>query len=338
MRKARMRGPLLASASVALLFALAASAAAAEICDRNYPVLGPVQLKPSYIDKRGSVPDEENRAENDVALAPLRRMLNDLSDAADQYENEGDERIRACAMAVLREWAEAGALTPTNFSSRGEPARSFALSTLAVAYLKLGGRTRPDPVVETWLAQLADAGIAYAGDRRARWKANDRNIDYWIGFGVGMIGWILDRKDYLDFAFRIYREGIGTLTADGMLPREVARGSLALRYHSLAAGPLLGIARLGSAEGIDLYEENDSGVCRLVRQYRASASDPGALAKAAGADQAPMRRDVYWMALAKPCVGVKVSARPDAYESVRFAGEVADLDRLLPGQPPAAAN
>jgi poly(beta-D-mannuronate) lyase len=46
---------------------------------------------------------------------------------------------------------------------------------------------------------------------------------------------------------------VGEIQASGVLMREMARAGMALHYHLYALAPLIMIAELGEANGMDLY-------------------------------------------------------------------------------------
>ncbi len=60
---------------------------------------------------------------------------------------------------------------------------------------------------------------------------------------------------------------------------------MALGYHSFALSPLLLIAELGLANGIDLYAQDNRALERLARFIVTNARDTSAVAKLAGAKQ-----------------------------------------------------
>jgi poly(beta-D-mannuronate) lyase len=67
--------------------------------------------------------------------------------------------------------------------------------------------------------------------------------------------------------------------------REMARAGMALHYHLYALAPLIMIAELGEANGMDLYAENKGAIHRLVTISEAGLKDPGIFKKATGVEQ-----------------------------------------------------
>lgn len=62
---------------------------------------------------------------------------------------------------------------------------------------------------------------------------------------------------------------------------------MALHYHLFAAAPLVILAELGEANGVDLYGENHGALRKLVLTAASGLIDPMLFANAAGVAQNP---------------------------------------------------
>jgi hypothetical protein len=82
-----------------------------------------------------------------------------------------------------------------------------------------------------------------------------------------------------------YEMGIHAIRRDGSLDAEMGRGQRALHYQLYALGPLVMLAELGEANGLDLYAERDGAIHRLVQFDLAAMKDPSLLEKRADAVQ-----------------------------------------------------
>jgi poly(beta-D-mannuronate) lyase len=93
---------------------------------------------------------------------------------------------------------------------------------------------------------------------------------------------------------------VAQITPEGTLPLEMARRSLALHYHLFAAAPLVTIAELAAANGVDLYAVDHHALARLVYRAASGLQDPSFFARQAGVAQQPAPPDAYAIAWAIP--------------------------------------
>jgi poly(beta-D-mannuronate) lyase len=73
-----------------------------------------------------------------------------------------------------------------------------------------------------------------------------------------------------------------------------------LHYHLFALAPLVTIAELGAANGIDAYRENGGALERLGRRALAGVADPAFFADRAGIAQEEIKRSADSLAWAIP--------------------------------------
>jgi Alginate lyase len=111
------------------------------------------------------------------------------------------------------------------------------------------------------------------------------NHMYWAGLAVASAGIADNDADAFLWGLAAYEMGIHAIQADGSLDAEMGRGQKALHYQLYALGPLVMLAELGEANGLDLYAEREGAIHRLVRFNVAAMKDPSRLEKGAEATQ-----------------------------------------------------
>jgi poly(beta-D-mannuronate) lyase len=108
---------------------------------------------------------------------------------------------------------------------------------------------------------------------------NENNHIYWAGLAVAAAAIANNDHDAGQWAIYTYRMGLANIQADGTLNAEMNRAQMALHYHLYALAPLIMMAELGEANGIDLYSENGGALHRLVKFCVAGLEDPAILQK-----------------------------------------------------------
>jgi poly(beta-D-mannuronate) lyase len=200
--------------------------------------------------------------------------------SSDNWLATGSNGSAACGLTHLGKWAAAGALQG-NFTEQAKANRRFNLAGLSVAYLALRhspASSGSAAVIGQW---FEDVALVCAADE----SRLENNLLYWLG--AGLCGSAIANQNAALFTrgVAMARRGIAEIAADGSLPREVARGPRALTYHSFALSPLLMVAELALANGVDLYGENNAGLQRLTKFTIANIVDSSNLAEMAGAPQ-----------------------------------------------------
>lgn len=269
----------------------ACTAAAAPVVDLDLPSY--------YSDRAGSVIDLTLFRQAAERAKPVRLFLTQVASAADRA-HAGDALAARCGLARMAEWAQAGALTGET-TQQGAYERTWTTAGLALAYLKLrnvpGLDAAKEKIVQAWLGRLA-AKIRPAFDRPNRLD-NRNNHAYWAGLAVAAVGVATDKEPLLEWGIERYRVGLNEIAEDGTLPLELARKGRALHYHLFALSPLVVMAELGAANGLDLYEEYDGALHRLVRRAVEAIDDRKGFSALAGAGQVPLRLvgdEAAWLA------------------------------------------
>lgn len=227
----------------------------------------------------------------------LTRALRDFSaavtDRADLYllaatPSETDAR---CVGRWLRAWAEAGALLGQVATWARYDTLWFGQIPLAVAFLKVWHSPSLDletrSIVRRWLGDVARAAMA----EQAKPAFRDRltNIRAWTAAGAAVGGLAGDDRELFDYAVAQAGAILGTVTAEGALPAELARGRRAFLYHNWALEPLTLIALAAGRNGAALTGDGDAALGRVAAFVLRSAREPEFIARLAGAEQDNLR-------------------------------------------------
>ena len=275
----------------------------------------------------------------------MREMEKGVNRMVERYFKYGRPQEVDCAVSWLFQWAEAGALLSEDYNHTGMSVRKWTLGSLAGAYLKLK-MSRSQPLeayeqqgreIERWFGKLADKVVA---DWNAYPKERSNNHNYWAAWSVMATAVILDRRDLFDWSVAQYRHGIDQITADGYLPRELARQSRALSYHNYSIGPLLMISAFAKANGLDLRDENDGALLRLAHRLEEGLHNPKIFQEKTGYQQAQvdLQKTSRYAWLEPYCALYSCSERTNAWRrsieplsTYRLGG---DLTQLFSGQLP----
>ena len=253
-----------------------------------------------YTDAAHSIVDPVRKKAYDEATGSLRSAMRTVIGMADRYRAGGGQASANCAAHFLDSFATSGALAGATATNQAVYVQGWVLGSFAVTWLKirsdndipLDQRSR----ITAWLANAASQNITYYKQRDD--KSDGRNNHrYWAGFTAMAAGIAANRKDLFEWGMNSFKIGAHQIRPDGTLPLEMARRSRALHYHIFAAAPLVTMAELASANGVDLYAVDDNALSRLVRAIVAGIDDPSSFAAAAGASQVAMHLqadDIAW--------------------------------------------
>jgi poly(beta-D-mannuronate) lyase len=244
-----------------------------------------------YIDRAHSVIDPQRKQAYDTAVGALHAAAAASIALADRYREAGDLAAAQCAADWLDSFADAGVLTGTLSTNQAVYVQGWMLGAFAAIALKIrpflemknetGGR------IAIWLTDVAEQQVAYYARRANKIDARN-NHRYWAGFAVMEAAIVADRRDLFDWAIGSFRLGDAQITPDGTLPLELERRARALHYHLFAAAPLVMMAELSLANGLDLYRENDRALARLAHRALDGMKDPAFFAEKAGVAQEPI--------------------------------------------------
>ncbi len=220
----------------------------------------------------------------------------DVVRAADAYRTKGNEAAAACAGTLLATAAGQRAFTEPELGPHGDRqgyyVQTWLLAGLALAYLKVEGSTADTPeqhaAIADWLSKLAERVRKMHNELSAR-KTGDsaNNHHYWAGLAAAAGGIPANRRDLFDWGLNAGRVGLKQVMPDGTLPREMARASMASHYHLFAVAPLVLLAELGEANGVDLYAEDGGALERLAHRALLGLVNPSFYVERTGVAQAP---------------------------------------------------
>jgi poly(beta-D-mannuronate) lyase len=241
-----------------------------------------------YIDKNHSVVDPEKKRQNEAAVGPVRAFVATVTDLADGWMRSSPAKPEYAAVALeeLSGWAASGALLG-EVNKQGSYERKWTLGSLALAFLKIREAPGLDGAkiaeVRDWIAKVAYAVIPPYED--AENSASRNNHAYWAGLAVAASGVVANDRRLFDWGISRARIGIASVRADGTLPLEMERASLALHYHAFALPPLVMLAEIGAANGLHLYDENDGALRRLADRVIRGMEEPRDFDRLAGVAQ-----------------------------------------------------
>lgn len=244
-------------------------------------------------DPTRSKKDPEALKRYEAAITPVRDYAQLVTRQANRYVRSGAIKTAdaQCTLEWLYAWASKGGLTdlqtPQAVFNMGQLLGGFAM-----AYLQVRDNPYLAPekkaVVEKWMQGIArtiQASVMadYVAGRNSA-RANHR---YWSGFGVGATGVVANDMDLFQWGIESARIGLKEIQPDGSMPLEMRRASRARDYHIFAVSPLVMMAELGLANGVNLYEERDGALHRLVNRVLLAYRDPSFFEKATGKRQQP---------------------------------------------------
>jgi poly(beta-D-mannuronate) lyase len=243
-----------------------------------------------YTDKKYSVTDTEKEAAFQKNVEGPTHLGQFAGLAADAWQSKGSRAAAACVYSLLTDAAKADAWDDKMPTNSGVYMQNWMLSGTALAYLKVrnsgAGTPEQDAQIQQWFGKLATRVREYFDSGRKRPGSDAwNNHMYWAGLAVASAGIADNDVDGFHWGLATYEMGIHAIQPDGSLDAEMGRGQKALHYQLYALGPLVILAELGEANGIDLYAERDGAIHRLVRFNLAAMKDPSLLEKRAEAKQ-----------------------------------------------------
>ena len=243
-----------------------------------------------YTDKKYSVTDAQKEAAFQKSVEGPTHLGQFAGLAADAWQSKGSRAAALCVYSLLSEAAKADAWDDKMPTNNGVYMQNWMLSGTALAYLKVrdsgSGTPEQDARIQQWFRTLAARVREYFDSGRKRPGSDAwNNHMYWAGLAVASAGIANNDVDAFYWGLKTYEMGIHAIQPDGSLDAEIGRGQKALHYQLYALGPLIILAELGEANGIDLYTERDGAIHRLVRFNLAAMKDPSLLEKKAEAKQ-----------------------------------------------------
>jgi poly(beta-D-mannuronate) lyase len=243
-----------------------------------------------YIDAHHSVIDPVKKAIYEKAAEAPDHLGEWTTQAADAYLRHGSRAGAQCVYTLLSAAAAAKAWSATMASGQAHYVQKWLLAATAMAYLKVRntgvGTLEQDKEIQKWFGLLADQVRDYVDDKMTNPNSDAwNNHRYWAGLAVCAAG--IARNDSREFHFGIeaFKAGVDEIGPSGALPRELQRAGMALHYHLYALAPLIMLAELGEANGIDMYSQNHNALDRLVNLCEQGLQHPEIFEKATGVEQ-----------------------------------------------------
>lgn len=224
------------------------------------------------------------------ASEPSTHLSQYVALAADDYLFKGSRPAATCAYSLLDAAAKADAWAGEMPGFQGVYLQNWLLSAVGMAYLKVRnsgvGTAEQDAEIQRWFAHLG-LRVREFFDREIKRTGVDgeNNHLYWAGLSIAAEAIADDDHEAGEWALNAYKIGIDNVQPDGSLRAELNRGQMALHYHLYALGPLIMIAELAEANGIDSYAYDDGAIHRLVSFCLAGLEDPTILERRTGVKQ-----------------------------------------------------
>jgi len=254
-------------------------------CPAPPPFSKSLDVEGYYSDANHSIVDPKKLTAHREATEPLTNLAEWATQAADSYRTRGSRAGAACVYALLDAAARAHAWSDEMPTSQGSYEQKWLLAAVSVAYLKVrpSGVGTPDQekAIRKWLGSVADRAVDYI-ERKKNNPNSDawNNHRYWAGFAVCAAGIAVGNRNDYEWGIASYKAGVDQILPDGVLPREMARAGRALHYHIYALAPLVMIAELAEANGLDLYGSKEGAIHRLVKLCIAGLQNPRIFATA----------------------------------------------------------
>ena len=219
---------------------------------------------------------------------PVKNAAHTIVDLADRFRTTGSRDAARCTLTLLAQMAHNNTLAGHMSSQQAYYVQGWLAGAMAVAYLKVRGSGFDSPeqakAIGLWMGKLAVSTRDWYDEAEKKHPLGNNHL-YWAGTELAAIAAVSDRQDLLDWAIAAYKNGVGQIEPDGVLPLEMARGQRALHYHLYALTPLVFLAEFGAANHQDLYAYKDHAIARLVKLCVTGLSDPALFQQRTGVKQ-----------------------------------------------------
>lgn len=249
-------------------------------CLKPIPYTGEMKFTDKY--EKTASKDQMN-AEAEARYKEEVKPITDLEKAVgtgvDNYLKLGDPAYLDCAIGNLKEWSRQDAISRPAGNSIGVMVRSWALSTIASAYLRLKlSASKPLAsklnsqdrlMIEKWMQKLGSRVIK----ERPVNAPKINNHYYWSAQAVVTLAAILQKSDYLTYGSDMFEIFSRQVDASGFLPNELERRTRALSYHNYSLQALSVVAAFLEANALVSTNERDA-LKRLVVVTRDGRANP----------------------------------------------------------------
>jgi poly(beta-D-mannuronate) lyase len=259
-------------------------------CPEPPPFEKTINAESYYTDAHHSIIDPVKKAAEEKATEAPTHLGQWSTEAADKYFKKGSRAAAACVYSLLDAAAKAHAWSGEMPTGQGHYEQKWLLAGTAVAYLKVrnsgAGTPEQQKDIQRWFNSIADRVTEYVDSKKSNRDSDAwNNHRYWSGLAVAAAGIATNDKSDLVWGVGSYKAGVDQIRPDGVLPLEMNRAGRALHYHLYALAPLVMIAELAQANGMDLYSYNNGAIHRLANLCVAGLANPEIFAKATGVPQ-----------------------------------------------------
>jgi poly(beta-D-mannuronate) lyase len=217
----------------------------------------------------------------------LRLIENDASSSA---PDRG-----ACALAEMDRWARSDGILG-KFNHQGNFERHWTVAGAATAFDAINCQPALDAAAKArvahWFNRLGRAMIEASGRMNVITEqvGTMNNHGYWLNYAVFMAGKVSGDEGLMKWGRdrtqdAIIAEARADRHATGVLPREKARGALALHYQLFAVQPLAALEAAAQGTSMPLDDKASEGLAGIVKATARAASDPAYADKVMGTKQ-----------------------------------------------------
>jgi poly(beta-D-mannuronate) lyase len=243
-----------------------------------------------YVDEHHSIIDPVKKAAYEKADAGPVHLGQYVGLAADAYLAKGSRAAAECVYSLLDAAAKADAWAGAMPHNQGVYDQNWMLSGTAIPYLKVRnsgvGTAEQRAEIQKWFLHVATQVRDYFDDKHFHPNSDAwNNHEYWAGLAIAASGIARNDKNAFKWGMATYSQGLDSIEPDGSLPAEMDRAGMALHYQIYALGPLVMLAELGEANGIDMYGARKGAIHRLVNFDVASMKDSEIIVKRTGVAQ-----------------------------------------------------
>ncbi len=246
-----------------------------------------INIEGYYTDKQYSVIDPAKLAAFNAASEGPTHLGQYATRAADAWLSKGSRAAAACVYSLLDAAAKADAWDGKMPQLNGVYLQNWMLSGTAIAYLKVRnshtGTPDQDADIQKWFRLLAARVREYFDMQRTKPGSDAYNNHmYWAGLAVAAQGIAGNDVNAFLWGIETYRMGVDAIQPDGSLTAEMNRAGMALHYQLYALGPLVMLAEMAAANGLDLYAVDNGAIHRLVNFDIAAMKDRSIIVRRTG--------------------------------------------------------
>jgi len=224
----------------------------------------------------------------------IQKQLNNFSAGivyfSDYYVHyRDDERGHVglkCIHNWLSDWASNNAITTYTTSPTGKALRSWTLSSISSALLKVhyfaGDKWALTPTESAWLKRLAEHVMYDYYGRTDSIPNRVNNHDYWAAWATTATGILVKKRRFTDWGYVVFSHAMQQSTIDSQtqtayLPNELGRGQLGIHYSHFAITPLVMLAEYLPLLGYSIHYQEQQILSDLASFASLSVLSPESL-------------------------------------------------------------